>query len=309
MAVIWLFPALFSSCSRREDLPPARESQIYIQRTKYPIQPSLDLFCFDTAGLCRLDSYQQVPILSDDPVYAFSTRGPRYLVAFSGLTKTKEDWVEIRTLGDLRKLRFSLEDESPSAPLLVGETLLEDAPSRQVSLSLSPALVRIRLKSLSADFSSCSYVGTPFLNTSLYLGFAVTECLPLGGEGEPKPKPLSWVNTGPPDSVALRRLPFPEMLLQEGVGPVDEKRIYPERDFYCYPGPDTRLVLAGSVGEDICYYPVPLPELKAGRTYNLHLTLRRKGSLDPSVPVTPESVKTELLTVPWEKAHPYIYEP
>lgn len=213
----------------------------------------------------------------------------------------------MRTLGDLRKFSFSLREDSPSAPLLLGKVLLEDVPSRSLTLPLAPLLVRIRLRSVSALFTSRSYAGTPFLNTSLYLGNAVTECLPLGEAHGPRP--LSWVNTGFPDSVAVRQFPFPEMLLQEGLGPVGETRMYPEREFYCYPGPDVRLVLAGSIGGNPCYYPVPLQGLEAGCTYNLHLTLLRMGSTDPSVPVTPESVRTEFLTLPWEKASPLIYEP
>lgn len=304
--MLWSLPALFSSCSAREELPRARESQIYIQSTKYPIQGSVDLFCFDMAGPCRLDSYQKVPVVGTAPVYGISTRGPRRLVAVSGLRTAREDWMEIRTYGDLCKKRFSLADDAPTAPLMVSEAVLEDAAAQQVSLSLKPMLVRIRLRSLSADFDARPYAGTPFFNSSIFLGYAVQECLPLGSADGPRP--LSWLNTGLPDSLAVMQLPFPEMLLQDGVGAVGKTRIFPGREFYCYPSDELRLTLAGRVGEDVCYYPVPLPGLRAGETCELDITLQRMGSPDPDIPVQPGAILVETQTVPWVREEPRTFE-
>ena len=56
-------------------------------------------------------------------------------------------------------------------------------------------------------------------------------------------------------------------LLQDGVGAVGKTRIFPGREFYCYPSDKLRLTLVGRVGEDVCYYPVPLPGLRAGETW------------------------------------------
>ena len=287
-------------------MPRARESQIYIQRTKYPINSTVDLFCFDTTGPCRLDSYQKIPVVGEEPVFGLSTRGPRRLVALAGLFTSREDWADVRTYGELCKVQFSLKKDSPQNPLMAGEILVEDAPDRQATLSLKPMLVKIRLRSVSAQFDTRPYAGTPFFNASLFLGYAATECLPLGGEDAPRA--LSWVNTGYPDSVAVRQFPFPEMLLQDGVGDIGETRIYPRRDFYCYPSKQLRLVLAGRVGEDVCYYPVPLPGLRPGETYELDLTLLRKGSPEPDVPVESGTVLLETQTVPWKREEPLTAE-
>lgn len=261
------------------------------------------MFCFDMAGACTLDSYQQIPALSGEPVYGLSTRGVRRLVALSGRAC---EGMEIYTYGDLCKSRFSLELESPEAPLLVGEVLLDDAPSRHVTLEMTPMLSHIRLRSVSADFSACPYAGSLFFNTSLFLGFAVSECLPLGSAGGPRP--ISWMNTGFPDSAAIRQLPFPGMLLQEGLGGVGPERLLTDRDFYCYPGPDTRLVLAGTVGKDTCFYAVPLPELRPGCTCELHLTLLRKGTPRPDTPARSGSVRAETVTLPWKREDPVTVE-
>lgn len=266
----------------------------------------MDLFCFDTTGACRLDSYQKIPLLSEDPVFGLSSRGPRRLVALAGLSTAREDWADVRTYGDLCKVRFSLQQDSPHSPLMAGELLLEDAADRKVLLPLKPMLVKIRLRSIMADFGARPYAGTPFFNTAVFLGFAVTECLPLG-PGQ-VPRPLSWVNAGLPDSLAIMRLPFPDMLLQEGLGTIGPTRLYPGRDFYCYPSEQLRLVLAGRIGEDVCYYPIPLPGLVPGETYELDLTLQRKGTPDPDVPVEVGTVLVETKTVPWEREDPLTVE-
>ena len=294
---LWQLPAFFSCTSLQSDSPVERERQIYIQWNKKPTTNPVDLFFFETSGAQNLDAYQQIPAWSQTPVYGLSARGPRRLVAFSGMQEGPEAWYGIRTYGDLCKQRFSLEEDRPESPLLVGEAILEDEASRQIQLEMKSLLTHIRLQSVSAQFEGLPYAGAPFENTLLYIGYAGIECLPLGWSE--RPALLGWLNSGAPDSLAVLRLPRPDMLLQEGCGTIGATRIYPQRDFYCYPGPQTRLVLSGSINGDTCHYPIPLPQLQAGGSYRLNLTLRRKGSPSPDLPVQSESVLVESETVPW----------
>ena len=303
IAALLQLPALFSSCTLlQSDVNEAHGRQIYIHWNKNTIQPPVDLFSFDTTGAQVLDSYQRVIAQNGGSVHALTGSGPLRLAALTDSDTQPEDWYGIRTYADLCKHRFSLETDSPENPHMAAEILLDDAPARSVTLELTPMLARVRLHSIQADFHRYPYANTPFDNTLLYLGNAVTECLPLGGGGQPAP--LSWINSGEPDSSAVLRLPQPRLLLQEGCGPVGNIRIYPQREFYCYPGPDVRLVLAGRVGDDFCYYPVPLPQLQGGQTLDLQITLTRKGSPDPQQPVLPGTVKTETYTVPWKTESP-----
>ena len=86
-----------------------------------------------------------------------------------------------------------------------------------------------------------------------------------------------------------------------GAGVIGPERIYPGKDFYCYPGRQTCLVLEGTVGADVCYYPIPLRGLRPGQTYELDLTLQRKGAPDSDTPVESGTVVAESLITPWAR--------
>lgn len=300
LAAILQLPAFFSACTPLRESAPARNGrQIYITWTNNPIQDTVDLFFFDTSGIQLLDAYQRVRNAEGKSVAGLSRSGVKRLVALRGLSSGADQWYRVRTYADLSKTSFLLEKDSPQDPLLWGEALVEDASSREVSLALSPLLTRIHLRSVSCDFSTQPYSDFCFFNKHLYLTYAGAECRPLGAGDFPEP--LSWLNPGFLDSAEVRRLPHPEMLWQEGLGVIGPERIYPGRDFYCYPGRQTCLVLEGTVGADVCYYPIPLRGLRPGQTYELDLTLQRKGAPDSDTPVESGTVVAETLTVPWAR--------
>ena len=312
LAAVLQSPAFFSSCTRQEDETDCRtKAQIYIQWSENPTPDALDLFFFDQEGAMRLDAYQQIDILSaPGGVYALSGSGERHLVAISNSGKDIYDWAGIQTYGSLGKLRFSLEEENPERPRLVGEADLGEGQSHNLFLQLRPMLCAIRIRSVACDFSGHPYAGQPFLFNKLYLIHAGTECLPLGGEGC---GPVSWMNPGRADSTAVSTLPHPEMLLQEGCGPVSHTRAYPDRVLYCYanpvmedePGmPVTRVILEGSVAGHTCYYPVNLPGMVPGSYFILDLTLTRMGSPDPDIPVESGTVILETEIAPWQHREP-----
>lgn len=281
---------------------PHLERQIYIQCTKNPIPEAVDLFFFDTAGVQILDAWQRVPLHGGGPVYGLSGAGGKKLAVLSASFRDTTRWLDIRTYADLCKRTLRLEEDDPEEPFLTGEASLEDARTRISPVELHPLLTRISLRSVSADFSGRPYAGKPFLCRTLYLSYAGAECHPLGPDAG---KPLSWLSAGRADSASVKRLPRPGMLLQEGCGEVGPERMYLQRDFYCYTGPQTRLVLGGSLGGDECYYPIPLPQLQPGCQYVLDITLRRKGSPDPDIPTEGASVQIDFITLPWARGNAY----
>ena len=303
LTAVLQFPAFFSSCTPAGEGAPAQsERQIYIQWTKNPITREADLFFFDTTGTRLLDAYQRIKLVEGQAVKALSRSGPRYIVVLSGLADGPAGWYGIRNYPDLLKNSFFLENDSPHAPLLWGETLVTEAAVDDVQLPLNPVLTHIHLRSVSCDFSALPYSGLTFFNTRLFLSYAGSECRPLGAGDVPEP--ISWLNAGALDSVSVFSLPHPEMVLQEGCGEIGSNRLYPERDFYCYPSPRTCLVLEGRVGTDVCYYPVPLHGLRPGKTYRLDLTLLRKGVPEPDIPMESGAVRLESLTFPWNHETP-----
>ena len=299
LAAVWLTPAFFSSCSPAPaGSPAAYAKQIYIQCAKNPTPEAVDLFFFDTAGVKILDAWQHVPLAEGPAVYGLSASGVRRLAVLSAPARDTSRWLDIRTYADLCKRTLSLADDSPERPFLAGETLLENARTREARIEMHPLLTKISLRSVACDFHGRPYEGKTYRCRTFYLSYAGVECHPLGtGAG----KPLSWISAGWADSTAIRRYPRPEMLLQEGCGDIGEERMTLERDFYCYAGEQLRLVLGGTLGDDECYYPIPLPQLQAGNEYRLDITLTRKGSPDPDIPTETGAVQIDLITVPWTR--------
>ena len=305
-------PAFFSSCTREgETYSVDTKAQIYIQWSGIATLKAMDLFFFHTEEPMRLDAYQHVPDPGGSLVtYALCSNGPRRLVALSSPGEDIYSWADIQTYGSLHKLRFSLEEEDAEQPLLVGETLLEEAQSRQARIQLHPMLCAIQIRSVAADFGGRPYDGTPFINDKLFLLNAGTECVPVDEVGG---QPVSWMNLGALDSVAVAGLPHPEMLSQEGIGPIGKQRLFPEKTFYCYanpatedqPGqPLTRMVLEGSIGPVTCYYPINIPDMKPGNRYILDLTLTRMGSPDPDIAVESGAVSIDARILPWRSREP-----
>ena len=304
ITAILQLPAFFcSSCTTRE-FPLVQDSFVShvlcLSSTKGLPPESAHLFFFDTTGACNLDAYQLLPDLSTpEPVYGLSSAGAKRLVVLSDGEGPQTEWYDIITYAGLCKHTFSIDQESPDRPLLVGECIVGNEASRRVFLPLHPMLTAIRIRSVSCDFSGRPYAGDTFHNNRLYLSYAGTECHPLGAGDS---RPVSWLNAGPLDSALVARLPHPEMLMQEGCGEIGPERLYPQRCFYCYPHPDTRLVLEGRVGDRNCYYPIPLRNMEAGACYELDITLLRLGSPDPDCPVGSDVVSLSLVPAPWDES-------
>ena len=303
ITAFWQFPAFFSSCSPLSvDLPAQQRTQIYIQNRNKTSPEAVDLFFFDTSGVQMLDAWQRVALQDGVPVYGLSRAGGKRLAVLSASLKDTTRWLDIRSYADLCKRTVTLQTEQPSAPFLAGETLLEDGRTRVANVALRPLLTRIVLRSVAADFSGRPYAGVPFRCRTLYLSYAGAECHPLGADAG---KPLSWISAGWADSAAVKRLPHPEILLQEGCGDIGPGRVSLGRAFYCYAGPQTRLVLGGTMGEDEVYYPIPLAQLEPGGEYLVDVTLRRMSSPDPDIPTETGAVQLDFVTLPWVRGDSY----
>ncbi len=296
LAALLQFPAFLSSCSK-SDTPLKLPAQVRI-RAQYPHSAeALDVFFFDTLGAQVLDAYQQIVCDSAGHLYALSGAGARHMVVLSGEKGHRERWMDLRTYGQLCKHTFHLENEDPASPLLAGEMDLEAGASRRADIVLRPRLSAVRIRSVSCDFSGRPYAGEAFFVNRLFLCYAGAECHPLGpGDAYP----VSWLNPGLLDSMAVMQLRYPEMVLQEGCGSIGAERKAVDRSFYCYPHPDTRLVLEGDVGAVHCYYPIPLRNLRGGEVLELDITLRRMGSPHPDIPTESDVASLDAAILPWD---------
>ena len=264
----------------------------------------IDVFFFDTLSPQYLDSYQR--LRADDTMHALSSVGVKRVAALSVNSGSTMTWAGVRTYADLSKYSFSLKEDSPERPLLAGEKVLEDGISRVADLQMCSSLVKLVLRSISCDFSGTPYTGWSFDNTLIYLQYAGVESRPFGPHTG---IPVSTVNQGWLDSAAVMAFPRPEMLLQAGVGNVWRQTVMAEKEFWCYANeadsaslgrPVTRIVLEGNVGEHLCYYPIELPGLRAGRTYSLDITLRKMGTPDPDIPASADMITISGVCSPWD---------
>lgn len=263
----------------------------------------IDVFFFDTLSPQYLDSYQR--LRADDTMHALSSVGVKRVAALSVNSGSAMTWAGVRTYADLSKYSFSLKEDSPEKPLLAGEKVLGEGVSRVADLQMRTSLVRIVLRSVSCDFSGTPYTGWSFDNSLIYMQYAGVEARPFGPHAG---IPVSTVNQGWLDSTAVMAFPRPEMLLQTGVGNVWRQNVVAEKEFWCYSNeadsaalgrPVTRIVLEGYVGEHLCYYPIELPGLRAGRTYSLDVTLKKMGTPDPDIPASADMVSLGGSCVPW----------
>lgn len=265
----------------------------------------VDLLFFECTGPGRLEAYQRAPVREGRLSYGLSGSGERRIAAISAPGDSLFPYADILYYGDLCQRVVSLDDEDPDHPVLYGEVRVSEGISRTAEIRLRPALCRILLRSVSCDFSGRPYAGSLFENTRLYLTHAGTGYRPFGTEEH---IPVQWMNTGMADSLACRSLTHPDMLLQDGLGPLGTKRQTAGRRFYCYPNPATEdalglsrtcLVLEGLVNGIRCYYPLPLPGMQAGGSYTLDVTLLRMGTPGPDIPAEPGTFQLDLHTEPW----------
>ena len=263
----------------------------------------IDVFFFDTLSPQYLDSYQR--LRADDTMHALSSVGVKRVAALSVNSGSAMTWAGVRTYADLSKYSFSLKEDLPERPLLAGEKVLGEGVSRVADLQMRTSLVRIVLRSISCDFSGTPYTGWSFDNSLIYMQYAGVEARPFGPHAG---IPVSTVNQGWLDSAAVMAFPRPEMLLQTGVGTVWRQKGVAEKEFWCYSNeadsaalgrPVTRIVLEGYVGEHLCYYPIELPGLRAGRTYSLDVTLKKMGTPDPDIPASADMVSLGGSCEPW----------
>lgn len=85
-----------------------------------------------------------------------------------------------------------------------------------------------------------------------------------------------------------------------------------EHRFYAYPNDSedsadeiwaprrTRLVLKTTLGDNVYYYPITLPELEPNKSYEIeNITITRPGSANPDEPVTFEDCTFDINIQPW----------
>ena len=286
---------LFSACS----VAPLKEKhvvQIYIREAEKTTPHTLDLFFFEDGGMMKLDSYERIEKWDGLPLNGTSGTGGRLLVAIANYGEDRFSWSDILSYEGLGVKTMELMEESPSHPVMSGETVTLAGRDRGCEIGLSPLLARIRVNSICADFHGRPYEGEALKDVRVFLMNVHDRCKILSRESEP-----SWAN--------YRERVYEDSLIycESGIS-VDVSVVFPKVVLYCYPNeiteetpenPFTRLVIEGTIEGETYYYPINIPNLEGGKEYAYNITITRKGTSDPDTSANVGMVRFNQNVLPW----------
>ena len=277
-----ILPALSLIACRQEAVPqlppPTRLRLVPSASLSQAEVRHADIFIYD-AETGILDAWQSWDG-EGDLVTCSSARRDRIAVAVANLPDREYRLDEIRTLEDLSKLRCSLSEDHPDAPVMTGQLRVGDGYDETGVMELSPLSCRISLRSLKTDFSGRAYAGAQVENVRIFLTGAGCETR-LFPEEDGYPSSYDTL----PDAS-------------------------PETDLFCYanpaveegPGsPLTRLVIQADLLGQTWYYPITIPEPQRNHSYVFDVTLTMTGARTPDEPVDPAAARVGLTVRGWDE--------
>ena len=299
-------PAFFSSCILE---PPSGDiqiqKQIYILKAEKPTAAHADLFFFDCDGEQALDSYLRCNVGKDGLLDGSCRTGAKTAIVITDSPFSDYLWNEIRTLDAINRLSFNLLDESPDSPAAIGKADIVPGGSGCIRIKTTPFLCTVKVNSICCDFHGKDYENEQLTGVKVYLTNVSGSCR-LSGDSPGN----SWYNLGGLDEESVKGMKRPWMLMKEFQQPIGDSTVFPEIILYCYPNPSdedsfgtpvTRLVVEGSLGGTIYYYPLSLGRLDCGERRRLDIAITSKGTSDPDTPATSDMIKLVFNPSGWEE--------
>lgn len=316
-------PALFYSCTDKDIDSQTHDTPMIRLQSSYGAAYSqhIDIFTFNDDALMRLDSYQRFSnATSLSPVFPIrSQNGAKKVFVCVNSRKDKYDWTEINSYWSLRGMTISLTEEQRSAPSMSGEGYFDTESTRWCSISLTPFLSEIHLRTIKCDFMGKPYSGESVRNVRVYLTNINASC-PMNIDGPVLP--LHIINTGYLDEDALSEFKEPDLIMQHIPGTIGEYPANVDIRLMCYPNespeegpgtPFTRLVIEGEVQGETCWWPINInreegcdsPGISRNCIYSYDITLKSKGSGNPDVVIESEEVEMLMKIEPWVEKEGY----
>lgn len=243
-----------------------------------------DIFIYD-AETGVLDSWQSWDGEDGDLVTCSSARRDRIAVAVANLPDREYRLDEIRTLDDLSKLRCSLGEDSPDAPVMTGQLRVGDGYDETGVLELTPLSCRVSLRSLQTDFSGRAYAGAQVENVRIFLTGAGCETR-LFPEEDNYPSSYDTLPDASPDTDLFC---YANPAVEEGPG-----------------SPLTRLVIQADLLGETWYYPITLPGPQRNCSYVFDVTLTMTGAKTPDEPLDPAAARVGLTVRGWDEKDPEV---
>lgn len=317
--IISLLFLLLTSCSGfvQVGIDSDLEDKCVVQLAGLPAGAHLDVFVYDDIT-GRMDSYQRFSSWNGGPVDVSSRSGPRRVVLCTG--RDDFSWMDVRSWNSLETRMVRLEDEQLHRPFMSGVLYL--TAGQEGDAVLSPLCSEIVLRSIRCSFHNTAYSGECLRNVRVYLTNVSAESSVLGLSSA---CPSRHVNVGRLSEEDVHGFASPSMIFQEVEGDVGAQVRNLDLEFRCYPNtsledgpgtPFTRLVIEGTVGDDVWYWPLDInrgsmaadgarPGIERGVRYVLDVEITRKGSSDPDVPVDIHRAGVELKIEGWKEKEGY----
>lgn len=254
---------------------------------------SLQLFVFDGDVL---DVYKSVT--NQTSVTMSCRQGTKSIFAIVNAPAINN----IKTLSQLKAMTSKLSDNTEQFVMVGSQDGVRVPADKPVELEVKRIVARVALKKITLAFTNSAYPGSDARLGKIYLTNVPTD-INYGLTSEP----TQWINK-------MRFMSGDEPV--ELVADTNDYSLvtsdYPNF-FYSYPNPTvtdaeggtwsarhTRLVVEALIGGSTYYYPITLPVLEAGKSYEIeNLTITRLGSNDPDKPVKLSDVTFEISVKPW----------
>lgn len=310
--LFFLLPATTTGCS--DNAPTEGSSICTISHCKnagvYSAQGSaLDILIFEDDRLRRLDAYMRIEDYVSGIVTPSSTGGEKIYFICINSGKDKYGWADICSYSSLGKITFDLENEDRDALVMTGEHR-GIAGIDIETLSLKPIASSVQIGSLRCDLSGTPYAGKRIKDVRAYLTNVNATC---SLTGVPSKGQTRLINQEMLCEYDLKYFKDRTLIVQEIAAELGKTALRTEKSFLCYPNygdrtRSTRLVIEGKIEGIVYYWPIEIcPDEGIGRnmSYNLGITIRRRGTTDPNCLVDPTAVDLNLKTKPWMEKEEY----
>lgn len=272
----------------------------------------LDIFTFNDDALQRLDSYTRIENFNEKEITVTSQSGDKIIFICANVRKDRYEWTDISSFSSLRTTTASLEQESYESMSMTGMCRTRAGTTNE-EVIMNPIASAILLRSIRCDFSGLPYEGKEITDAKAYLTNVNAETYIYD---EFPGQPIRIINMSMLNPDDIRHFMNPGLVVGKITDMIGIEPSRPEICFLCYPNcaetegpgtPFTRLVIEGQIDGDTYYWPIDINRQEdrkgIGRNcrYIFDLTIRRKGTSDPDIPVRHEDIVTTLEITPWEE--------
>lgn len=225
------------------------------------------------------------------------TTGERTVYAFANAPSLSA----IQNLEALKATVSSLSDNDKGALIMFGSKGTTVPTTADVSIEVVRIVSRFFLKTLKTDFASKAYQNMTFTVKKVYLINVAANTSYAAAQ------PTEWINKMKNEN-STSALVCDEVNKTIANGGTLGDNHY----LYAYPNPTTpdnfadtwsprmtRFVIETTLGSTTYYYPITIAETLSNKSYEINLTIKHPGSLDPDEPISSKEFNVVIDVKDW----------